>query len=117
MADYLNTIVKVLYEAGENGLRLRLLSRHVFNDVNSLFEPVDREDVHDFVARYVPAHAKDSTSMFERCSHGIYRLNFNCLGTRLILSELGLLPADAVSSELGNDTLPATLYLFTDDDF
>jgi len=118
MADYTAHIVRILYEAGDDGLRLRLLSRHVFNAVNSFFEPVDREEVHKRVAAFVPAHAQGRSPLFERCSHGVYRLCHQSEEVRAILAEMGVeWECGHASGKSNTSDDPTQLFLFSDEDF
>ncbi len=116
MAHYTEHIVRILYEAGDDGLRLRLLSRHVFNAVNSFFEPVERDEVHKEVAVFVPAHAKGRHPLFLKCSHGVYRLNRHSDEVRKMLAAMGL--ATDLDGSRGNAADdPKQLLLFGDEDF
>lgn len=71
---YEKEIVKILFEAGDNGLNISKISHHVFNLVNSLFKPVSYSDIHKMVYRYVYYHST-SDDMFVIVSYGVYRLN------------------------------------------
>jgi len=116
MAHYTEHIVRILYEAGDDGLRLRLLSRHVFNAVNSFFEPVERDEVHREVALFVPAHAKGLHPLFLKCSHGVYRLNRHSDEVRKILAAMGITAEqDASLGPVAAD--PKQLLLFGEEDF
>ncbi len=118
MTDYTTHIVKILYEAGSDGLRLKLISRHVYNAVNSFFEPVDRDEVHRQVALFVPAHAKGKHPLFERCSHGVYRLCRKSQEVKRILAGMDIAwgaPAAEVKAAQSQDA--SQLSLFADEDF
>ncbi len=118
MADYTTQIVRVLFEAGEKGIRIRMLARHVFNAVNSFFEPVEFEEVYRSVAVFVPAHAKGRQPLFLKCSHGVYRLNMKSEKVLRMLMEANLHFDPSLDKENGgSSTHPAQLFLFTDDFF
>ncbi|MBQ6652334.1 MAG: hypothetical protein IJM81_02920 [Prevotella sp.] len=76
--NYESEILRVLTEAGGEGLSIKKISRHVFNACNSFFAPADYEEVHAYVARYLVAHAQNANSIIEKTDiRGIYRLNMD----------------------------------------
>lgn len=69
-------IIKVLLEAGDAGLSMSKISRHVLNAVNTLFEQQDYDAVHSEVKKYIMKNTGTSYSLFERTERrGTYRLN------------------------------------------
>lgn len=73
---YDRLIQTVLAEAGNEGLSVQKISRHVFNASNSLFNPVNYDDVHAYVLQYLQRNSNNPNSIIERTStRGIYRLN------------------------------------------
>ncbi len=74
--NYDSEILYVLKEAGEKGLSIRKIARHVFNNRNSLFDIVSLDDVHRYVAWYLIRNNKSANSFIERTDvRGVYRLN------------------------------------------
>lgn len=74
--NYDREIYKVLVEAGDAGISLQKLSRHVHNACNSLFNPIELSDVHSYVTSFVQRNSGSPTSPLERTSlRGVYRLN------------------------------------------
>ena len=89
---YDREIIKVLTEAGHDGLSLAKIVRHVYNASNTLFETVDFEDVYRYVFSWLQKNSKSSDSLVEKAERGIYRLNLNSNET----SQLMLQFTDAV---------------------
>ena len=73
---YDDKILRVLTEAGSDGLSVLKLSRHVFNASNTLFETVDFEEVHRYVQSFLLKNSRSSDSLVENVGRrGVYRLN------------------------------------------
>lgn len=54
------------------------IARHVFNASNSLFEPIEFEDVHRYVQQYVLRCSRGADALLQNVGQrGIYRLNPN----------------------------------------
>ena len=51
------------------------ISRHVYNAVNTLFEPYDYDEIHHVVLTYLQKNSNGYDAMFERVERGVYRLN------------------------------------------
>lgn len=75
MHHYDTPILKILAEVGNRGLNVRKITLHVYNAVNTLFEPADKQEVHDYVLKFLSSHVKRKNPLLERVSHGVYRLN------------------------------------------
>ncbi len=74
--NYDSEIVYVLKEAGEKGLSIRKIARHVYNSKNSFFDVVSFDEVHRYVAGFLVRNSKSVNSFIERTSvRGVYRLN------------------------------------------
>ncbi len=83
--NYEREIIRVLTEAGDKGLKVHLISRHVFNACNSMFAPVSYEEVHTFVGQYLHRNAsRKSCPFIERTGWGIYRLKRSSKGEYLL---------------------------------
>ncbi|WP_028898193.1 hypothetical protein [Prevotella sp. HUN102] len=75
--QYDKEIIRILLEAGEDGLSVQKISRHVFNACNSLFSPIEQKDVHAYVQQYLIRVTKNKNSIIEKTQKGIYRLNLD----------------------------------------
>lgn len=75
MNSYDTHIHRILAEVGNRGLNVRKITLHVFNSVNTLFETADKQEVHDYVLKYLSSHVKGKMPLLERVSHGVYRMN------------------------------------------
>jgi len=74
--NYDEKILRVLAEAGQGGLSVQKISRHVFNACNTFFETVDFEEVHRYVQQYLLRNSKNPDSIIENTgARGIYRIN------------------------------------------
>ena len=81
-----NSIIKVLAEAGENGISVKKLARHVFNASHSFFEPVTFDDVYRYVQLFVRRNSKGSEALLVGGGHrGHYRLNPNSAQSQQLL--------------------------------
>lgn len=78
VSNYDNKILEVLAEAGEAGMSVHKIARHVFNASNSLFEPIEFEDVRRYVQQYVLRCSRGADALLQNVGQrGIYRLNPN----------------------------------------
>ena len=74
--DIDNKILRFLTEAGDDGLSVQKISRHVFNECNTFFENILFEDVHRYVQSFLLRNSKNPDSMIEKTGErGYYRLN------------------------------------------
>ena len=74
--DYDYEIIRVLTEAGDKGLKVDKISRHVFNACNSMFAPADYERVHQYVGQYLYRNAFLVKHPFiQKIGWGKYRLD------------------------------------------
>ncbi len=80
-------VIKTLSKAGQSGLASRFISRHVYNEMNSLFNEVDFDVVNKAVNRYLISHCTGKNSVVVRVSHGVYRLNTTNPWTRQLLFQ------------------------------
>lgn len=81
-------ILRLLTLAGEKGLKIEKVARHVFNSCNTMFSPLDYKEVHAFVSQYLIKNAKDPTSIIEKVEgHGMYRLNAKAKLTQQLMLE------------------------------
>lgn len=75
--NYEGEIVRILSEAGADGLSIKKISRHVYNASNTFFETVDFEEVHRFVYNWLLRKSRQSCPIIEKTQRGVYRLNPN----------------------------------------
>lgn len=88
MNSYDTHIHKILAEVGNRGLNVRKITLHVFNSVNTLFEPVEKQQVHDYVLKYLSNHVKGNMPLLKRVSHGVYSFNPRSPEARQIKMDL-----------------------------
>lgn len=69
------TVIRIMLEAGNKGISLRYLVLHVYNAYNSLFHPVSKEEVREYVYHLVRNHSTLPTDPFERIGWGRYKIN------------------------------------------
>ncbi len=73
---YEQDILKVLYEAGDDGLSVKKIVRHVYNANNSLFGETTYDDVYKAVTAYIQKCKKNKDNTVESTGQwGFYRLN------------------------------------------
>ena len=75
---YDREILRILAEAGNEGLSVQKISRHVFNACNSFFNPLCQNEVHKYVQSFLLKNSKSVVSLVEKRSKGVYRLNEHC---------------------------------------
>ena len=85
MREYDQEILRVLTEAGDEGLSVQKISRHVFNACNSFFSVVAFEDIHHYVAQYLLRNSKYPSSIIVRADRGVYRLNLSSQETQQLV--------------------------------
>lgn len=83
--NYDRLIVKVLLEAGDNGLTVRKITRHVYNAVNGLFEEADMEAVHREVRLFLRRYSQGDGAALVRPKRGTYSLNCDTGAGRMLL--------------------------------
>ncbi|MEE3416926.1 MAG: hypothetical protein VZR53_16360 [Prevotella sp.] len=90
MKEYDNEIYKILIEAGDNGLKIEKIARHVYNACNSIFFPVEFDDVHKYVTQFLLSKSKQDDSLIEKSdTRGIYRLNFKLVESQQLMLRFG----------------------------
>lgn len=86
--QYDKEIFKVLREAGDDGLSIRKITRHVFNASNSLFDVVDIRDVHRYVSAFMKRNSCNPDSFVCKTDvRGTYRLNMKSKAVRQLMLE------------------------------
>jgi hypothetical protein len=85
---YEAAIIKVLKEAGSEGLSVKKIAYHVFNSTNSLFEPLSKTDIQQSVQQYLAYHSKKPKDTIEKVGRGRYRLNMKSKRVQIFLARL-----------------------------
>jgi hypothetical protein len=88
MNSYDTHIHRILAEVGNRGLNVRKITLHVYNSVNTLFDPVEKQHVHDYVLKYLSSHVKGKMPLLLRVSHGVYSFNPKSPEARKIKMDL-----------------------------
>ena len=74
--SYDQQILKILTEAGERGISVQNISRHVYNLNCTFFHKPDYEEVRNYVQQYLLKNSKSQQSLIESTGQrGYYRLN------------------------------------------
>lgn len=107
---YEREILAILTEAGNNGLSVGKIARHVFNANNSIFEPITFDEVREVVGRYLRLQACRKDGVVERGEkRGVYRINMHSNDTRQLL--LRFFPFED-ETEKGEPSVDQSLSLF-----
>ena len=73
---YDQQILKVLTEAGERGIGVQTISKHVYNMNCTVFVQPDFEEIRSYVQQYLLKNSKSPQSLIESTGRrGYYRLN------------------------------------------
>lgn len=72
---YERQILAILNDAGDKGLKVAKIARHVYNDCNSLFETHSFEEIHQAVLAFLMKNTKTEEPLVEKVKWGVYRLN------------------------------------------
>jgi len=74
--NYDQQILKVLTEAGDYGVSVQSVVKHVYNMNRTFFSQPDYEDVKSYVQQFLLRNSKSSQSLIERTERrGYYRMN------------------------------------------
>ena len=110
---YEKQILKILTDAGDKGLKVAKIARHVYNDCNSLFETQSFEEVHQAVLAFLNNNAKTKEPLIEKVKWGVYRINRNSKKFRQLILEFRN-PDEQADTDSGNPRSDKTLSLFDD---
>ena len=73
---YDQQILKVLTEAGEHGVSVQAVAKHVYNMNCTFFTQPDYEEIRSYVQQFLLRNSKSSLSLIENTGRrGYYRLN------------------------------------------
>lgn len=80
-------ILNVLVQAGNQGLKLEKIVRHVYNACNSMFNPLDYKTLYSYVSQYLNKSSKDPNSVVAKGKgYAIYHINYkNAVVEQLML--------------------------------
>ena len=74
--NYDQQILSVLMQAGERGISVQAIAKHVYNMNTTFFYQPDYEDIRTMVQQYLLKNSKSSQSLIESTGRrGYYRLN------------------------------------------
>ena len=74
--SYDQQILKVLTEAGERGIGVQTLEKHIYNMNRTFFFQPDFEEIRCYVQQYLLRNSKSQQSLIESTGRrGYYRLN------------------------------------------
>ena len=111
LMEYEREILRVLIEAGSEGLSVQKISRHVFNACNSFFNPVAFDTIHAYVSNYLTLQSKKPTSLIEKTARrGVYRLNMQLPETQQL--RLQFLDQEEEETRPANEDLSLPLFDF-----
>lgn len=113
--NYDREILAVLTQAGEKGLKLEHIVRHVYNACNSMFTPLNYKDVYAYVSLYLVKSSKLQGSCVQKAGYGVYRLNLATTEAQQLMLQFGSHPVPEEVSE--KSSVDSSLSLFGDDDF
>lgn len=85
--NYDHQILRILIEASPQGLSVKKIARHVFNQANGFFCTVDYDSVHAYVRQYLQRQATRGNGLVRRQSHGIYQFNEQTQEGRQLMLE------------------------------
>ena len=74
--SYDSQILKVLTEAGERGIGVQTIAKHIYNMNRTFFFQPDFEEIRSYVQQYLLRNSKSQQSLIESTGRrGYYRLN------------------------------------------
>ena len=73
---YDSQILKILTEAGDRGIGVQTIAKHIYNMNRTFFFQPDYEEIHNYVQQYLLRNSKSQQSLIESTGRrGYYRLN------------------------------------------
>lgn len=88
MMKYEREILTVLHEAGNKGLSVRKIARHVYNSSNELFSELTLQEVTHHVKAFLHKKSRQPNDMLERTeARGVYRLSRRYKETRQLMFD------------------------------
>ena len=115
---YEQQILSVLARAGEHGIGVQAIAKHVYNMNATLFEAPDYGEVLAYVRRYVARNSRSPRTLIERTGRwGYYRLNGKLPEVRQMSLQFGNVAnevADAGDSDVKQQDLSLDLFASLD---
>ncbi len=99
-------ILNVLVQAGNSGLKLEKIVRHVYNACNSMFNPLDYKTVYNQVAQYLIKCSKDPSSFVSKGKgYAVYHINFKNTAVKQLMLDFSFSSemSDAKEKNLNSD--------------
>ena len=89
--SYDQQILSILMEAGERGVSVQTIAKHVYNMNCTFFFQPDYEEIRSYVQQYLLKNSKSPQSLIESTGRrGYYRLNTqNNADARQLMLEFG----------------------------
>ncbi len=73
---YDKQILHILTVAGEQGISVQAITKHIYNQNRTFFTTPDYEEIRSYVQQYLLKNSKSSESLIENTGRrGFYRLN------------------------------------------
>lgn len=110
-------ILNVLVIAGNKGLKVEKIARHVYNACNSIFTPLEFKEVHAYVTQYLSKNSKNPTSIIEKGKgYGVYHINYQNSAVQQLMFKFASSEAEALGDDdsSGKDGNEAPRGLFDD---
>ena len=103
--NYDQQILQILTEAGDRGLSVQTISKHVFNRTRTFFVSPDLEEIRSYVQQFLLRNSKSAQSLIERTGQrGYYRLNTQgSLDARQLMLQQGSLDARQLMLQFSDD--------------
>lgn len=111
--NYEQEIKQILFEAGNDGLSIKKIARHIFNMHNGLFETVPYEKVYKDIQACVAKNNKSPQPFMEKTERwGYYRLTKKSENVHQLMLQFRDEENDGEDSENKNDSVDLSLSLF-----
>lgn len=85
--NYERLILQILAEAGQDGLSVKKIARHVYNATNGFFSEEAYDDVHLRVRQYLQRQTARKNGFVRRLSHGVYQLDLKTKEARQLMLQ------------------------------
>ena len=97
---YEQDIIRLLYEAGDDGLSVKKMVMHVYNRHNGLFEKVSYQVIQKDIIAYIKRNNKSKNGLLEKTGRwGYYRLSSNMYNSLQLMLDF----SDYEESDKGED--------------
>lgn len=93
-------ILNVLVIAGNKGLKVEKIARHVYNACNSIFTPLEFREVHAYVTQYLIKNSKNPNSIIEKGKgYGVYHINYQSSAVQQLMFNFASSEAEALGED------------------